>query len=192
MRVCVFCGSNAGHRAAYAAAAEALGRTLAERRIGLVYGGDSVGLMGRVADAALAAGGHVTGILPQRLADKELAHTGLSDLHIVGSMHERKAMMADLSDAFIALPGGAGTLEEAFEIWTWGQLGLHAKPLGLLDVEGYFGRLSGFLDHMVDEGFVQPAHRAMLLIEPEPEALLARFAAYEAPTVTKWLDRASR
>ena len=192
MRVCVFCGSNPGLRPAYAAAAEALGRLLAARRIGLVYGGAAVGLMGRVADAALAAGGHVTGILPQRLADKELAHTGLSALHIVGSMHERKAMMADLSDAFIALPGGAGTLEEAFEVWTWGQLGLHAKPLGLLDVEGYYGRLSGFLDHMVAEGFVQPAHRAMLLVEPEPEALLDRFAGYEAPTVTKWLDRASR
>jgi hypothetical protein len=188
-RVCVYCGSSEGDRPAYRRAAEDLATALARRGIGVVYGGASVGLMGAVADAALAAGGEVVGVIPQSLVDREIAHPGV-DLRIVATMHERKALMADLADAFVALPGGAGTLEELFETYTWAQLGMHAKPCALLDVEGYWSGLRGFLDHAAAEGFLRPAHRAMLLAEEDAEALLAAFAAYEAPTLPKWVDRA--
>ncbi|MFT0859053.1 TIGR00730 family Rossman fold protein [Ancylobacter sp. G4_0304] len=186
-RVCVFLGSNSGNRPAYRAAATALGTALARQGLGLVYGGASVGLMGAVADAALSAGGEVIGIIPQRLVDKEVAHPGLSDLRIVQSMHQRKALMAELSDAFVALPGGVGTLEELFEVWTWAQLGGHAKPCALYNVEGYYDQLLGFLDHVVDEAFMKPAHRDMLLVAEEPGALIERLRAYQPPNVTKWI-----
>jgi uncharacterized protein (TIGR00730 family) len=190
-RVCVYCGANTGSRAAYAAAARRLGTLLGERGLGLVYGGGNVGLMGIVADAALAAGAAVVGVIPQAMVERELGHQGLTDLRVVASMHERKALMAELADAFVALPGGLGTLDELFEVWTWGQLGLHARPIGLLDVEGFFQPLVAHLDHAVAEGFVRPPHRAMVAVEREPERLLDRLAAYEAPRVGKWLDRAT-
>lgn len=192
MNLCVFCGSSHGTKPSYGAAARALGRLIAERGHGLVYGGASVGLMGMVADGALAAGGRVIGILPRSLADRELAHDGLHELHIVGSMHERKAMMADRSDGFIALPGGIGTLEEAFEVWTWGQLGYHRKPLGWLNVEGYFDPLATFLDHAVDQGFVRQPHRAMAIVTDDAAEMLDRIAAYEPPSVVKWIERSER
>lgn len=187
-RVCVFLGSNAGRRPDYTQAAVALGTVLAREGIGLVYGGASVGLMGALADAALAAGGEVTGVIPQRLVEKEVAHHGLSDLRVVGSMHERKALMAQLSDAFVALPGGAGTLEELFEMWTWAQLGSHAKPCAVLNVAGYYDRLLGFLDHAAAEGFMRAAHRDMLLVADDPGGLLDRLRAYRAPDVRKWIE----
>jgi len=187
-RLCVFLGSNTGRRPEYEQAAGALGTLLAQQGIALVYGGASVGLMGALADAALKAGGEVIGVIPQRLVDKEIAHTGLSDLRIVGSMHERKALMAELSDGFIALPGGAGTLEELFEVWTWAQLGSHAKPCAMLNVEGYFDRLLGFLDHSVEESFMRREHRDMLLSAQDPSDLLEKLRNYRAPTVTKWID----
>lgn len=190
MRICVFCGSNFGRLPAYGEAATLLGQTLAHEGIGLVYGGASVGLMGTVADAVLAAGGEAIGILPQALKDKELAHPGLTRLHVVASMHERKAMMADLSDGFIALPGGVGTLEELFEIWTWAQLGFHKKPCGILNVAGFYDRLAGFLDHIADEAFMKSENRAMLLADDDPVRLLAAFRAYEPPSVSKWIERA--
>jgi uncharacterized protein (TIGR00730 family) len=189
MRVCVFCGSSPGARPAYADAAVRLGRALAANGVGLVYGGAQVGLMGIVADSALAAGGSVVGVIPRALEELELAHRGLTELHVVGSMHERKALMAELADGFIALPGGIGTLEELFEVMTWAQLGMHRKPCGLLDVDGYFAGLLAFLDHMADERFLRPVHRAMLLVESEPERLLAGFRAYQPPALTKWIDR---
>lgn len=191
-RICVFLGSNAGRRPAYREAAAALGTALAKAGIGLVYGGSSVGLMGVLADAALAAGGEVIGIIPQRLVDKEVAHLGLPDLRVVTSMHQRKAQMAELSDAFVALPGGAGTLEELFEVWTWAQLGNHAKPCAVLDVEGYYRRLLDFLDHTVEEGFMRREHRDMLVMAESPVELLDKLAAYRAPTVTKWIDGLER
>lgn len=186
--ICVYLGSNTGRTPVYIEQAQALGRELAQRGIGLVYGGSKVGLMGAVADAALAAGGRVTGILPERLKAKELAHEGLTELRVVPTMHERKRMMADLSDGFIALPGGAGTLEEIFEVWTWAQLGFHAKPCGLLNVDGYYDKLAAFLDHAAQERFMRDEHRAMLAVESTPAALLDRFAAYHAPTVSKWIS----
>ena len=189
MRLCVFSGSSSGTDPAYASAAGELGAALAAKGIGLVYGGASVGLMGAVADAALAGGGEVVGVIPQSLMDKEIGHPGLSDLRVVGSMHERKALMAELSDGFIALPGGAGTLEELFEVWTWAQLGYHRKPCALLDVAGYYAQLSAFLDHVVTEGFVKPVHRNMLIIEPTVDGLLGRIATYDAPLVDKWIRR---
>lgn len=189
-RICVFCGSNPGASPVYAEAARALGATLAGCGLGLVYGGGNVGLMGIVADAALAAGGEVIGVIPQALVDREVAHLGLADLRIVGSMHERKALMAELSDGFIALPGGIGTLEEWFETWTWAQLGLHAKPFGLLDVAGYYGHLLRFLDHVVAEQFLHPAHRSMILLDTDPGALLDQMRAYVPPVVVKWIERA--
>jgi uncharacterized protein (TIGR00730 family) len=192
MRVCVFCGSSSGARPEYAEVAAGFGRALAARGIELVYGGGCVGLMGVLADATLAAGGHVIGVIPQSLVDWEVAHTRLPDLRVVGSMHERKALMAELADAFVALPGGLGTLEELFEVWTWAQLGLHAKPCGLLDARAYFGQLRGFVDHAVAEGFLRPEHRAMLVVEQTPEALLDELAAYRPPVIDKWIDRASR
>jgi uncharacterized protein (TIGR00730 family) len=190
--LCVFCGSSPGARPEYLAAAHALGRLLAERGIGVVYGGASVGLMGAVADAALAAGGHVTGVIPRVLEAREIAHPGLSDLRVVASMHERKALMSDLSDGFVALPGGLGTLEELFEVWTWAQLGMHAKPCAVLDVAGYYAPLLAFLDHGVRERFVRAPHRAMLLVDDEPARLLDRLAAYEPPTVRQWIGRGER
>ena len=188
-RVCVFCGSSAGGRPSYREAAAQLGRSLAERRIGLVYGGASVGLMGILADAVLHAGGSVVGVIPQALAKQEVVHDGLTALRIVGSMHERKAVMADLSDGFIALPGGMGTLDELFEMVTWAQLGLHRKPCGLLDVEGYFAPLLAFLDHAVKERFVKETHRALLLVAAEPQVLLDAFAARKASGVGESTDR---
>ena len=186
-RVCVYCGSNPGASPAYVAAARALGRELARRGLGLVYGGASVGVMGAVADAVLAEGGTVTGVIPHFFAVKEVAHQGLDELLVVDSMHERKARMADLSDGFIALPGGWGTLEEIFEVLTWAQLGLHAKPCGLLNVDGYFDDLDRFLERAVVEAFVRPEYRPMIMLDDAADRLLDRFAAYRAPRVKKWI-----
>jgi uncharacterized protein (TIGR00730 family) len=192
-RVCVFCGSSPGARPAYAEATAEVARLLAGEGVGVVYGGGHVGLMGVLADTVMAAGGEAIGVMPQALVDREIGHTGISELRVVGSMHERKALMADLSDAFIALPGGAGTLEELFEVYTWAQLGLHDKPCGLLDVEDYFSGLVGFLDHAVDERFLREEHRAMLIVEREPRALIERLAEFEPRAVTpKWIDREER
>ena len=184
-RVCVFCGSSVGARPEYREAARTLARALTRRGIGLVYGGSRVGVMYEIAATALEAGGEVIGVIPQELVDKEVAFTGLSDLRIVGSMHERKALMAELSDGFIALPGGLGTIDELLEALTWAQLGLHKKPCGLLNVCRYFDALVGFLDHAVDQRFIKPEHLGMLLIEEDSEALLARFGRYHAPSVDK-------
>ncbi|HEY0781365.1 MAG TPA: TIGR00730 family Rossman fold protein [Thermoanaerobaculia bacterium] len=170
----MFCGSSAGRSPLYRQAAARLGTQLAERGLGLVYGGASVGLMGAVADAALAGGGEVLGVLPDRLFDREVAHPGLTELLLVGSMHERKARMAEMADGFLALPGGIGTLDELFEIWTWAQLGLHAKPIGLLDIGGYFQPLLAFLDHQVREGFLHPSHRALATVDADLPRLLDR------------------
>jgi len=189
-RVCVFCGSSTGRNSSYRRLADQLGRTLAARGLGLVYGGGRVGLMGAVADGALAAGGEVIGVIPQALIDREIGHRGLTELRVVDSMHERKALMTELADGFIALPGGIGTLEELFEVWTWAQLGLHSKPCGLLDSDGFFGPLVGFLDHLVVTGFVQPQYRAMLHTAESPEELLAAFATYQAPLVARWVGPA--
>jgi uncharacterized protein (TIGR00730 family) len=172
--VCVFCGSASGLRPVYLDAARRFARAAVERGIRIVYGGASVGLMGALADAALDAGGEVVGVMPRKLVDREIAHRGLTTLHIVETMHERKAMMAELAGAFVALPGGLGTLEELFEVWTWGMLGLHAKPYGLLDVDGYYATLTTFLDRARDEGFIRDAQRDMLITDDEPERLLAR------------------
>jgi uncharacterized protein (TIGR00730 family) len=185
-RLCVFCGSSVGRDPAYRRLAESLGRALAARGIGVVFGGGRVGLMGALADAAMAVGGEVIGVIPQALLDREVGHDGLSDLRVVGSMHERKALMAELADGFVALPGGVGTLEELFEVWTWGQLGLHAKPCGVLDAGDFYAPLIAFLDHLVETGFVRPAHRAMLVSAGTPDALLAAFEAYRPPEVAKW------
>ena len=190
-RVCVFCGSSPGASPTYAATAQRVGALLAQRGLTLVYGGGNVGLMGVLADAVLAHGGHVIGVIPQALMDLEVGHTGLSDLRIVGSMHERKALMADLSDGFIALPGGIGTLEEFCEVLTWAQLGMHAKPCGLTNVDGYFDHLITFLDHSVHERFFRPQHRAMVLVEADPDTLLDRFERYQPPQLEKWIDRRS-
>lgn len=190
MRICVFCGSNPGRHSVYREAAVSLGRLLARRGIGIVYGGASVGLMGAVADAALAEGGEVIGVIPRGLLAREVGHRGLSDLRVVGSMHARKALMAELSDAFIALPGGAGTLEEIAEVWTWAQLGDHEKPCGLLNVAGFHDALIAFLDHARDQGFMRAEHRGMLLAADTAEELLAAFAAYRAPHVRKWIEAA--
>jgi uncharacterized protein (TIGR00730 family) len=189
-RVCVFCGSSPGARPAYAAATAEVARLLVGAGIGVVYGGGHVGLMGVLADTAVAEGGEVIGVMPQALVDREIGHTGISELRVVGSMHERKAVMAELSDAFIALPGGAGTLEELFEVYTWAQLGLHQKPCGLLDVDGYYEGLVEFLDHAVEERFVREDHRAMLMVERDPRTLLDRLRAFEPAAVEpKWIDR---
>lgn len=187
--VCVFCGASMGANPAYREAAVALGQAIARRGLTLVYGGGAVGLMGVVADAAMAAGGEVIGIIPQSLLDAEVGHKGLTRLEVVDGMHARKARMAELSDAFIALPGGLGTLEELFEVWTWGQLGYHAKPLGLLDVNGFYDKLGGFLDHIVEEGFVRPQHRAMLLLGQQPDELLDEMDSFVAPVAPKWVDK---
>jgi len=190
-RVCVFAGSSSGARPAYVAAARALGAVLCRRGLGLVYGGGAVGLMGALADATLDGGGEVIGVIPNGLATRELAHPGVTDLRVVGSMHERKAAMASLADAFIALPGGLGTLEETLEILTWSQLGIHAKPIGALDVDGYWEGLRRMLGHAVDEGFVRAEHAALLLFGPAPDDLLDRLAAWRPPAFRRaWLGPA--
>ena len=189
--VCVFCGSSRGSNPAYSAAAAELGATLARSGRRLVFGGGHVGLMGVVADAALAEGGTVIGVMPRHLVDREIAHVRLTELRVVESMHQRKAMMAELSDAFVVLPGGVGTLEEFFEVWTWGQLGLHVKPYGLLDVEGYFSPLLAFLDHAVAQQFVRAEHREMLNVDGSVSRLLERLAAHRTPVVPKWIDQAT-
>jgi uncharacterized protein (TIGR00730 family) len=191
-RICVFCGSSPGRHAEYREAAAHLGRQLAHSGIGLVYGGASIGLMGTVADAARAAGGEVIGVIPRSLVELEVAHNGLDDLRVVGSMHERKALMAELSDAFVALPGGIGTLEEMFEVWTWAQLGSHAKPCAFLNVRGFYDALLGFLDHVVEDGFLRPVHRDMVLVESDPQALLEAIRGYVPPTVAKLISRDQR
>jgi uncharacterized protein (TIGR00730 family) len=188
-RVCVFCGSSFGNRPDYAESAKALGRLIAESGQELVYGGGNVGLMGVVADAALAAGGKVIGVIPEALMRWEVGHLDLTELRVVASMHERKATMAELSDGFIALAGGIGTMEELFEVWTWGQLGLHAKPLGFLDVAGYFRHLHAFLDHMTDEGFLKPRHRDMVMVDEDPAGLLIRMGGYEPPATIQVINR---
>jgi uncharacterized protein (TIGR00730 family) len=190
--VCVFCGSNNGAKDSYAEAARSVGRAIARRGLTLVYGGAAVGLMGALADAALQAGGAVIGVIPQALVKREIAHPGLTELHEVASMHARKAMMADLADGFLMLPGGAGTLEEFFETWTWGQLGHHKKPVGLLNVDGYFDLLLAFLDQQQRELFMRPEHRDMLIAESDPARLLDRFESYEAPVVEKWIRAGER
>jgi uncharacterized protein (TIGR00730 family) len=187
--VCVFCGASTGTNPAYREAAIALGQALAERKLTLVYGGGAVGLMGIVADAALAAGGEVIGIIPQSLKDKEIGHSGLTRLEVVDGMHARKARMAELSDAFIALPGGLGTLEELFEVWTWGQLGYHGKPLGLLEVNGFYDKLTSFLDHIVGEGFVRGQHRDMLQMSESPQTLLDALDAWQPSVAPKWAEQ---
>jgi len=187
MRICVFCGSSVGKKPDYLEAARNFGQLLARRGIGLVYGGASVGMMGEVADAALAAGGEVIGVIPQALVDKEIAHKNLTDLRIVKTMHERKALMAELSDGFVALPGGTGTLEEAFEVWTWGVLGFHKKACAWLNIAGYYDSLMASIQHMEEEGFLKPEHRQMVLVDSDAESLVTKVVNY-TPSVTrsKW------
>jgi uncharacterized protein (TIGR00730 family) len=187
--VCLYAGSLDGVRPSYRAGAEALARHLAVSGIGIVYGGGRAGLMGAIADAALDAGGHVTGVIPAQLQEREVAHQGLPDLRVVGSMHERKALMAELSDAFVAVPGGIGTLEELVEVFTWAQLGVHRCPVALLDVDGYYDGLIAFLDHATAEGFLRERTRARLLVDDDPVRLVERMAAYEAPDSPRWIDR---
>ena len=187
--LCVYCGSSSGRIDAYAAAARALARVMVERGIGLVYGGASVGIMGVVADEVLRLGGQAVGVIPESLMRKELAHAGLSELHVTPSMHARKTLMAELADGFVALPGGIGTFEEIFEVWTWAQLGFHGKPCGLLNAAGYYDGLVAFLDHAASEQFVRADQRRMLVVEADPTALLDRFASYTPPTLPKWVGR---
>jgi len=191
-RICVFCGSSAGTREVYKQAAQAVGQLLCRRGIELVYGGGRVGLMGIVADACLNEGGRVIGVIPQALADKEVAHTGLTELRIVGSMHERKALMADLSDAFVCLPGGFGTWEEFFEVLTWAQLGIQRKACGVLNVNGYYDPLIEMADRALSEGFLREGHRDLLLSDADPQRLLDRLSEYVAPTADKWISRPTR
>lgn len=186
-RICVYCGSNPGRQPIYRAAAAALGQELVRRNIGLVYGGASIGVMGAVADAVLQSGGEVIGVIPQSLATREVAHAQLSELIVVTSMHERKAMMAELADGFVALPGGWGTFEEIFEILTWAQLGIHAKPCGLLNIANYYDHLALFLQHAMDERFVREEYKPMIIMEQQPAALLDRFTRYQPPQVRKWI-----
>ena len=186
--VCVFCASSTGVDPAYAEAAAEMGRLIAESGRKLVYGGGNVGLMGVLADAALAAGGKVIGVIPRSLMDREVGHNGVTELHVVGSMHERKALMAELSDGFLALPGGVGTLEEFFETWTWAVLGLHAKPFGLLDVKGFYSPLLGFLEQLVEQGFVKPKYREMLIVGRDPAELLQAMDVKHPPVVPKWIE----
>ncbi|MEO8908770.1 MAG: TIGR00730 family Rossman fold protein [Gemmatimonadaceae bacterium] len=187
-RLAVFCGSNPGARPDYVEAARAFGTLLAQRGIGVVYGGSSVGLMAALADAVQDELGDVIGVIPRMLVEREVANKSLTDLRVVETMHERKALMAELADGFVALPGGIGTLEEFFETWTWAQLGMHTKPCGLINTAGYFDGLLQFLDHAVAERFVRDVHRAMVVVESEPEKLLSRFASYEPPRVVKWVN----
>ncbi|MBM3357851.1 MAG: TIGR00730 family Rossman fold protein [Betaproteobacteria bacterium] len=185
--VCVFCGSNTGREAIYAEATRALAREMVKRGIRIVFGGGNIGLMGVLAEAALEAGGTVIGVAPRALLEREVVHTGLTKLHVVGTMHERKALMAELSDAFIALPGGLGTLDELFEMLTWNQLGFQRKPCGALDVADYFSGLGAFLVHAVRERFLKEEHRAMLIVERDAKRLLDRLAAEPLPKVSKWI-----
>lgn len=187
----VFCGSSPGRRPEYAQRAGELGRLLADRGLEVVYGGASVGLMGALADGALAAGGAVTGVIPRRLLESEVAHAGLTNLHVTETMHERKALMSELADAVIALPGGTGTLDELFELFTWSQLGLHRMPIGLLQIADYWQPLLAFLQHAVNERFLREEHLRTLVVERDAETLLDRLAAYHPRTVDKWLDRAA-
>ena len=188
-RVCVFCGSRNGTRDQYVAAARRMGEALARRGIGLVYGGGGIGLMGVLADAAVSAGGDVIGVIPKALMAREVAHRGLPDLRVVASMHERKAVMAELADAFVALPGGFGTLEEFCEALTWAQLGIHRKPCGLLNVEGFFDPLLSLFDHAVRERFVSPDHRSLVVVEEDPERLLDALSRWEPPALERWMGR---
>ena len=187
-RICVYAGSNPGSRPAYAEAAGAFAAAMAERGIGLVYGGGKVGLMGVLADTMLAHGGEAIGVMPRALIDREIGHPGLTELKVVDSMHERKALMAELADAFVAVPGGIGTLEELIEVYTWSQLGIHDKACGVLNVNGYYDHLAALLDHAVAEGFLRPQHRAVLSVASEPAELLDRLAAFVPPAVGKWLE----
>jgi uncharacterized protein (TIGR00730 family) len=187
--ICIFCGSNRGARAEYADAARSVAATLVRHQLTLVYGGGRVGLMGVVADEVLRLGGHVIGVIPRALWDREVGHAGLTEVRIVETMHERKATMADLADGFIALPGGLGTLEEIFEIWTWAQLGMHRKPCGFLDVGGYYAPLMQFLDRAVDEEFIRAETRQVAIVESDPERMLERFRVYVPVTVEKWIHR---
>jgi len=187
-RLAVFCGSNPGARPDYAKGARGFGRLLSERGIGVVYGGSSVGLMAAVAEAVLDEMGDIIGVIPKMLVEREVAHKSLTDLRIVDSMHERKSLIAELSDGFVALPGGIGTLEEFFEIWTWAQLGVHSKPCGLLNIAGYFDPLLSFLDRAVEEKFVRDVHRSMVIVENDPLVLLNKFEEYQPPRVVKWLN----
>lgn len=192
-RLCVFCGSSAGDRPRYAEQARELGKLLAARNIGLVYGGGHVGLMGVVADAVLAGGGTVVGVIPRSMVERELGHAGLTELHVVETMHQRKALMADLADGFAALPGGFGTADELFEILTWRQLQIHAKPVGLLNTAGYFDPLLAWLEQCVAEGFIRARHRALLIEAAEPGPLLASLLSYQAsPEVEKWGETPQR
>ncbi|KIG14901.1 Lysine decarboxylase family protein [Enhygromyxa salina] len=186
-RICVFCGSAAGVSPAYAQAAKQFGQALAGRGLGLVFGGGNVGLMGAVANAALEAGAEVIGVLPKALQAREPGHQGLTQLHVVAGMHERKAMMAELCDGFVALPGGLGTLEELFEVWTWAMLGFHRKPVCLLDVGGYWAPLLAMVERMVDDGFVIAAHRRMLIVDDRIESLLDKISEYQPPQVPRWI-----
>jgi uncharacterized protein (TIGR00730 family) len=187
-RICVYCGSNPGLNPRFKAAAIELGNELLSRDIGLVYGGASVGIMGVIADTVLAGGGEAIGVIPKALNEKEIAHTGLTKLHVVTSMHERKALMAELSDGFIALPGGWGTMEEIFEVLTWAQLGFHQKPCGLLNEQGYYDHLFAFLQHAIEQEFVKAEYRPMLMIEPDASSILNSFITYKAPIVKKWIE----
>lgn len=184
-RICVFCGSSPGARLEYASSARQLGELLAERGLTLVYGGGNVGMMGQLANAVLENGGQITGIIPEAIADMEVAHTGLSDLRVVDSMHTRKALMAELADGFIALPGGLGTLEELVEVLTWAQLGFHDKPCGLLNIEGYFDSFLDFVDHMATQKFILPANRELIIVDRSPAGLVEKMSHYQAPKVDK-------
>ena len=189
-RVCVFCGASPGARPGYAEATREVARLLAAEGIGVVYGGGGVGLMGTLADAVIAEGGHLTGVIPRALVEREIAHRDVMDMRVVGSMHERKALMAELSDAFVALPGGIGTLEELFEVYTWAQLGLHEKPCALLNVEGYYDGIADFLAQAVAERFLREETRDLLMVESDPAALIERLRSFEpAAVVPKWIDR---
>ncbi|KHL24780.1 LOG family protein [Croceibacterium mercuriale] len=192
MRICVYLGSSPGADPVYAQAAHDFGTMLARRGIGLVYGGGTVGLMGVIADAACAAGGEVIGVIPEALRAREHDHQGISQLHVVKTMHERKAMMADLADGFVTLPGGIGTFEEMFEAWCWSQLGYHNKPVGLLDVNGFYTRLGAFIDDVVTQGFLQPRHRAMLIVERDPTTMIDRIAGFVPPANEHWLGEGDR
>jgi uncharacterized protein (TIGR00730 family) len=190
-RICVFCGSNPGANSIYLETAQKVGEFLARNNIELVYGGGRVGLMGTVADAVLANGGKVIGIIPQALATREVAHAGLTELYVVNSMHERKAMMADFADGFIALPGGFGTFEEFCEIITWAQLGIHEKPCGLLNVTGYYDSLEALFDHATREQFIRPAHRSLVLVAETIETLFQQMQEFQPPILEKWIDKSS-
>jgi uncharacterized protein (TIGR00730 family) len=187
--VCVYCGSASGARPVYAEAAKAFGRALVEANMSLVYGGGRVGLMGLIADEVLACGGRAVGVIPELLLSKEVGHTDLTELHVVPDMHERKKKMADLSDAFVAMPGGVGTFEELFEVYTWAQLGYHQKPVALLDVDGYFDPLLSMLRHTVEEGFMREAYLDMLLVAQQPAEMIAKLTRYVPPMLDKWAEK---